>query len=166
MAHGSLQLSTDLSTHSICQPWNGYTNTVLTFTDYDKRPTKHNYGYQWLFVFEQDLNDWLCLSAAYHNINTIGSRMPLIDMQLINQSINHQVFVNVQNYVNPNHLVDKLQLEYSFMTTQIKLIPIVQPEQQIVWHRCDFDPYQHIMECMTWTPIITKHEDKHNLYGK
>ena len=97
----------------------------MTFTDYDKRPTKHNYGYQWLFVFEQDLNDWLCLSVAYHNINTIGSRKPLVHMQLINQSINHQVFITKQNIVNPNHLVDKLQLEYSFLKTQIKLITIV-----------------------------------------
>ena len=123
-----------------------------------------------------DINDCLCLN----NISMTGcvyqlyiiTSIPLVaashwstcDCSTSQSAI--KLFVTKQNIVNSNHLVDKLQIEYSFVKTQIKLITIVQPEQQTFQHSTDFDPYQHIMECMTWTPIITKHQDKHNLCGK
>ena len=97
----TVRLSAHLPTHSNCQQWNVFIDAISPFKVYHKRHTEHNYGYQWLFVLEQDLNDWLCLSAAYHNINTIGSRKPLVDMQLINPSFNDQVFVTKTKYRQP-----------------------------------------------------------------
>ena len=69
----TIQLSTHLPTHSNCQLWNVFNDGVSSFKVYHKRHTEHNYGYQWLFVLEQYLNDWLCLSAVHHNLNTTGS---------------------------------------------------------------------------------------------
>ena len=117
----TIQLSTHLPTHSKCQLWNGFIKTVSPFKVYDQRQTKHNYGYQWLFVLEQYLNDWLRLSAAHHNINTTGSWGPLLDMQLFKHSINHQHYISKRYKINPNRLVDKLIVECFLLARHIKI---------------------------------------------